>query len=101
MQSTPLIISTVAGTLGAGGLVKLSKLYLNYRRELRDSLKYRVVELEEKVDHLQSRIEEMINMYSEKIIVLSTEKATLTVLVDTLKVENLNLKEEVRLLKTR
>lgn len=101
MQATPLIITTIAGTLGAGGLVKLSKLYLNYRRELRDSLKYRVVELEEKVDHLQSRIEEMINMYSEKIIVLSTEKATLTVLVDTLKVENLNLKEEVRILKTR
>lgn len=101
MQVTPLIITTIAGTLGAGGLVKLSKLYLNYRRELRDSLKYRVVELEEKVDHLQSRIEEMINMYSEKIIVLSTEKATLTVLVDTLKVENLNLKEEIRILKTR
>ena len=50
MQGSSLIISTIAGTLGAGGLVKLSKLYLNYRRELRDSLKYRVVELEEKVD---------------------------------------------------
>ena len=101
MQGSQLIITTIAGTVGAGGLVKLSKLYLNYRRELRDSLKYRVVELEEKVDHLQSRIEEMINMYSEKIIVLSTEKATLTVLVDTLRNENSSLKEEVRILKTR
>lgn len=82
------IILTVLGTIGAGGLVKLVQMYIQYKKDkkqasgadgiaFRDSLQDRVVDLEGKVDSLQERIEDMIKMYSERIIVLSTENARL------------------------
>lgn len=87
------VIITAIATIGAGGLVKLVQLWLNYKKEtnkenssggleFRDSLKGRVVELEDKVDLLQSRIEEMIRMYSERILVLSTDNARLQAELD-------------------
>lgn len=82
------IVTTMVGTIGAGGLFKLVQLYYknkkDKRKELgsdglafRESLQDRVIELEDKVDYLQARIEEMIKMYADKILTLSTEKATL------------------------
>jgi FtsZ-binding cell division protein ZapB len=100
------IIITFVSTIGAGGLVKLVKIYLDYKKDnkaaskvdslaFRESLQERVIELEDKVDLLQLKIEEMIKMYSDKILTLSTEKATLQTKLEAVLHENSNLLNEV------
>ena len=87
-SSAVLITLSVIGTIGVGGLAKLIQMWIDYvekkkisskapAKELKDSLKSRVVELESKVDSLQIKIEEMIKMYTERILFLSTENARL------------------------
>tara|TARA_R110000765_G_scaffold363505_2_gene453681 strand:+ start:264 stop:647 length:384 start_codon:yes stop_codon:yes gene_type:complete len=82
------IITSIIGTVGVGGVIKLFQVHTKSKRdkrkeanagtiEFKDSLKERVIELEDKVDGLQDKIEEMIKMYTDKIIALSTETATL------------------------
>jgi len=104
------IIITIIGTVGAGGFVKLVQIYYQAKKDkklaagadglaFRDSLQDRVVELEDKVDLLQSKIEEMISMYSEKILVLSTENATLIAKLESLQNDNVALIREIAELK--
>ena len=112
--STPMdystIIITIIGTVGAGGLVKLVTLYYQNKKDkkvaagadglaFRDSLQDRVVELEDKVGLLQGKIEEMISMYTEKILILSTEKATLIAKLEAVQHENEVLAQELEELK--
>ncbi len=100
------VIITFISTIGAGGAVKLAKMYLQYRKDnkeasgldslaFRENLQERVIELEDKVDLLQAKIEEMIKMYTDKILLLSTEKATLQTKLEGLVHENANLLKEV------
>jgi len=101
------IIITVIGTIGAGGLVKLVQMFLQHLKdkresvnapaeEYKDSLKERVVELEDNLEALRLRIEELITMYSEKILVLSTERATLVAKLEAALAENEALREELK-----
>lgn len=100
------VVITFISTIGAGGAVKLAKMYLQYRKDnkqasgldslaFRENLQERVIELEDKVDLLQAKIEEMIKMYTDKILLLSTEKATLQTKLEGLVHENANLLKEV------
>ena len=114
VQTTPsdltTVIVTAISTIGVGGLAKLYQMYLKNRKEkrsdkksdgleFRKSLQTRVVELEGKIDMLQSKIESMITMYNDKVLLLSTEKAALEVEAGNLREENLELKAEVKSLR--
>lgn len=88
VSTSGTVTLAVIGTVGAGGLGKLVQMWLKYKKEskadagadgvaFRANLQDRVVELEDKVDLLQDRIEEMIKIYSERILVLATENARL------------------------
>lgn len=105
-SDTATIIVTAIATIGAGGVVKLAQMWFQYRKdkkqdesapanEYKDSLKERVVELEENLEALRARIEELITMYTEKILVLSTEKATLTAKLEAYMGENVLLRDEL------
>jgi hypothetical protein len=104
---TTTIVGTFITTVFAGGVGKFLQAYYKNKKEkrseanaknaeLKDSLKTRVLELEEKVDGLQDKIQKMIDMYTEKIILLSTEKATLIAENKGLEHEIGELKEEIK-----
>ena len=87
--NTVTIILTIVGTVGAGGLVKLVQSFLQYKKDknekkhitnedVRDVLQKRVGDLEGKIEGLQTRIEDMIKMYSERILELSTHNTKLS-----------------------
>ena len=106
-SSIGTIILSIVATVGAGGLVKLVQAYYknkaSKRKDLgsdglafRESLQERVVDLEQKLDHLNERIEDMIEMYTEKILALSTEKATLIAENKSYITEIATLKEKAR-----
>tara|TARA_R100001463_G_scaffold42850_4_gene89598 strand:+ start:5226 stop:5603 length:378 start_codon:yes stop_codon:yes gene_type:complete len=101
------ILITIIGTVGAGGAVKLVQLILQYRKEMkaaetapldeyRESLKLRIESLEELVVTLRLHIEELIKMYSEKILVLSTENATLVAKLEAALEDLALLREELK-----
>lgn len=101
-----IIVVTAISTIGAGGLVKLGQMWLDYRKvkkteeyapvnEYKDSLKQRVLELEDSLEALRARIEELITMYTDQILELSTERATLIAKFEAISLENEHLREEL------
>ena len=108
---TTIIISLSSLLIGSTGM-KWYEIWRKNKKELRqektsseveyrDSLKQRVAELEDKIELLQGRIEELINTFSERILILSTENAKLETLVSAYKRE-LNEKEtEIKVLMSK
>ena len=95
---TEILMTLGTIVTGAGG-VKIIKVISKNRKdkraelhadseELKDTLKTRVEELEDKVDSLQSKIDKMIDMYTGKILELSTTKAELLIKVEFLEKDN-------------
>jgi len=91
-------IVTIGTVLFGAGAIKVYKLIIATRKarrrednadsnEYKDSLKAKVDELESKVDDLQIKIGEMIGMYTDRILVLSTELAESHVYVEFLNKE--------------
>lgn len=107
-----LVITTILSLVGTGGIVKLLDLYFKNKRQLKDtefatikdykdSLKLRVIELEDKIDHLQARIEELISTFSSKILDLSTENIKYKTLVEQYERELAEKDVEIRLLQNK
>jgi len=105
-----VIITAISSIIGTGGLLKWYNAYtLNkkikrddrnaYGIEYKESLKSQVSDLEDKVDFLTQRIEEIITSYNEKILKLSTDNARFKTENNLLKEDNEELKDEIKGLK--
>lgn len=110
-------MASVIGTLGIGTFIaKFTQTYFKNRKErraevkaentsdsteLKEEFKKRIDDLEEIVTNLQGKIEEMMEMYTEKVLQLSTEKATLLTKVEFLEIEIVEKEEAIKILRAK